>query len=78
MGGPGKVDGKRCIATDNFQPVKFVVNGKEYPSAENYFQCIKCLHENEHEHIRLNGGTGADAWSAGQSVTIVCFNNELF
>jgi predicted NAD-dependent protein-ADP-ribosyltransferase YbiA (DUF1768 family) len=71
MGGPGKVDGKRCLATDNFLPSRFIVDGREYTSAENYFQAIKCDANDEHEHVRLHGGTGADVWRAGQNVRIV-------
>lgn len=71
MGGPGKVDGKRCLATDNFLPCRFTVNNREYASSENYFQAIKCVDNDEHEHVRLRGGTGADVWRAGQNVTIV-------
>jgi len=75
MGGPGLVDGKVCHSVDNFGYSKFVVDGIEYYSAENYFQCQKCVEDgtgkktHEFEQVR-NSGYGADCWSAGTRVTL--------
>ena len=40
MGGPARIDGQFHPETDNFQAVKFTINGIEYYSAENYFQFV--------------------------------------
>lgn len=51
------------------QPVKFVVNGIEYYSAENYFQAIKATNKADHEKVRLSG-TGGDVWAAGSRIKL--------
>lgn len=73
MGGPATIDGsnKHHPETDNFEPVKFVVNGVEYYSPENYFQCQKSVgvSEEEFEETRRSG-VGCDVWVAGSRVTL--------
>ena len=58
-GGPAKIDGEYHNETDNFQPIKFKLNGIEFFSAENYFQCMKTTSKEEFEKIR-NSGCGMD------------------
>eukprot|EP01098_Paradermamoeba_levis_P014588 TRINITY_DN701_c0_g1_i1.p1 TRINITY_DN701_c0_g1~~TRINITY_DN701_c0_g1_i1.p1 ORF type:complete len:163 (-),score=53.00 TRINITY_DN701_c0_g1_i1:61-549(-) len=67
MGGPGIIDGETVKAVDNFLPSKFVVNGKEFSSAENYFQAQKSTNEEEFEKVRLSG-PGMGAYEAGRTV----------
>lgn len=55
MGGPLTIDGVPVQETDNFYACTFVVNGKKYCSAENYFQAMKATNEYDHETIRLSG-----------------------
>jgi predicted NAD-dependent protein-ADP-ribosyltransferase YbiA (DUF1768 family) len=43
---------------DNFLPSTFVVDGIEYYSAENYFQCCKCT-------IRTGGGRSGKGEEGG-------------
>jgi len=74
MGGPGEIDGKTVHAVDNFGYAKFVVNGIDYYSAENYFQAQKCVdasgnRSGEFEFVRTSGH-GEDVWTAGTSVTL--------
>jgi len=69
MGGPGLIDGKTVHAVDNFLPSTFEVEGVEYYSAENYFQCQKCLNKDEFERVRKSG-CGADVWGAGSRVQL--------
>ncbi|KAL0481627.1 swarming motility protein YbiA [Acrasis kona] len=69
MGGPALIDGKLVRATDNFHAAKFKVDGVEYYSSENYFQCAKCVDENEKESVR-HSGTGGDVWMAGARVKL--------
>ncbi|CAF1482764.1 unnamed protein product, partial [Didymodactylos carnosus] len=52
---------------DNFDPCKFTVNGVEYYSAENYFQCQKATTPEDHERVR-QAGSGVAVWSAGLRV----------
>jgi len=67
MGGPGLIDGHLVNSTDNFLPSKFVINGIEFYSAENYFQCAKCELKEEFEKVRKSG-CGNDVWYAGSHV----------
>lgn len=69
MGGPGVIDDKYHDETDNFLFVKFTVNGKEYCSAENYFQCAKTTNKEDHEYIR-SVGPGMESWAAGNEVEL--------
>eukprot|EP01080_Neovahlkampfia_damariscottae_P010305 gene10305-2722_t len=69
MGGPGTIDGKKHSETDNFQRCKFKINGVEYSSAENYFQCSKTTTKEEFEFVR-NSGCGSDVWMAGSKVKL--------
>jgi len=69
MGGPGLIDGEQHEEVDNFLPCKFVVDGIEYCSAENYFQCQKCVSKDSEEFQKVKGsGPGAGCWSAGHAV----------
>lgn len=47
----------------------FTVNGVEYCSAENYFQCAKTTTKEEHEYVRKSG-PGMEAWGAGANVKL--------
>eukprot|EP01117_Protostelium_nocturnum_P005421 TRINITY_DN1965_c0_g1_i10.p1 TRINITY_DN1965_c0_g1~~TRINITY_DN1965_c0_g1_i10.p1 ORF type:complete len:193 (-),score=55.27 TRINITY_DN1965_c0_g1_i10:172-750(-) len=69
MGGPGLINGKSVQSTDNFYPVKFSVDGVEFYSSENYFQCKKCLDPIQFEKVRKSG-CGADVWRAGSMVNL--------
>lgn len=69
MGGPATIDGKAHPETDNFQPCQFVIDGVTYSSAENYFQWVKTIDEEERKKV-LKSGPGMSAWSAGQRVTV--------
>jgi predicted NAD-dependent protein-ADP-ribosyltransferase YbiA (DUF1768 family) len=55
MGGPATIDGIVYPITDNFYHCKFVVNGMEYCSSENYFQACKATNAADHEFIRKSG-----------------------
>ena len=46
-----------------------MVDGKEYYSAENYFQAQKSVDPKENEEVR-NSGTGNDVWYAGSRVQL--------
>jgi predicted NAD-dependent protein-ADP-ribosyltransferase YbiA (DUF1768 family) len=69
MGGPAKVAGKALFGTDNFYKASFVVEGKEYCSSENYFQCCKAVSPEEHEKVRASG-PGIGCWEAGNHVKL--------
>eukprot|EP01124_Arcella_intermedia_P006480 TRINITY_DN1382_c0_g1_i1.p1 TRINITY_DN1382_c0_g1~~TRINITY_DN1382_c0_g1_i1.p1 ORF type:complete len:188 (-),score=26.61 TRINITY_DN1382_c0_g1_i1:29-526(-) len=74
MGGPGWVDGKLCLCVDNFGRAIFVIDSVTYCSAENYFQCQKCVDEHgnktdEFERVRRSG-EGASCWMAGSNVKL--------
>ena len=68
QGGPATIEGsnKSHPETDNFESVRFTVNGVEYYSPENYFQCQKSVgvSEKEFEETRKSG-CGCDVWMAG-------------
>ena len=72
-GGPAKIDGEYHNETDNFQPIKFKLNGIEFFSAENYFQCMKTTSKEEFEKIR-NSGCGMDV----NLFLIFFFSNYIF
>mmetsp|Transcript_18263 Transcript_18263/g.42562 ORF Transcript_18263/g.42562 Transcript_18263/m.42562 type:complete len:151 (+) Transcript_18263:55-507(+) len=71
MGGPATVLGKAVPATDNFLVRKFVLNGKEWMSCEQYFQAMKFASEEYREKIRgcdADPGThGMAVWRMGQN-----------
>mmetsp|Transcript_18940 Transcript_18940/g.34199 ORF Transcript_18940/g.34199 Transcript_18940/m.34199 type:complete len:145 (-) Transcript_18940:60-494(-) len=71
MGGPAIVDGKAVPATDNFLVRKFVINGKEWQSCEQYFQAMKFASEEYREKIRCCNADprshGMAVWRMGQS-----------
>mmetsp|Transcript_100901 Transcript_100901/g.159544 ORF Transcript_100901/g.159544 Transcript_100901/m.159544 type:complete len:168 (-) Transcript_100901:175-678(-) len=70
MGGPATCDGKSVPATDNFQVTKFVIEGQEWVSCEQYFQAVKFTSEEYREKIRNEtqaAGHGMRVWSMGNS-----------
>lgn len=69
MGGPATIDGIVYPVTDNFWECSFKVNGKEYCSAENYFQSCKTTNEADHEFVRKSG-PGMEAWNAGCKIAL--------
>lgn len=70
MGGPGLIDGNYHEETNNFQICKFMVDGYEYSSAENYFQAAKATSFEDREKVRLGGKTGIDAFMLGRDIKI--------
>ena len=69
MGGPGIINGVSHIETDNFQKCFFIVKDIEYCSAENYFQCAKCMSKDEQEVVRASG-PGLSCWDEGNRVKL--------
>lgn len=73
MGGPATIEGSKRHhpETDNFQPIKFIVDDVQYFSPENFFQCQKSrgVSEAEFEATRRSG-CGCDVWSAGMRVQL--------
>lgn len=66
------IDGKFHSETDNFQKVSFFIDGTEYFSAENYFQCAKTVTKEDHEKLR-NSGCGTDARTKNKKKFILIF-----
>ena len=54
----------------NFFPVKFSIEGKEWPSIEHYFQAQKTVDVNWQERIRLSG-SAKEARRLGRQVPLV-------
>lgn len=69
MGGPATIDGETHPETDNFLPCNFVIDGINYVSAENYFQCAKTTNTTDRDMV-LKSGAGCSAWAAGQRIKI--------
>jgi len=67
MGGPAMIDGEIHHEVDNFLPVDFTIDGVQYPSVENWFQCSKTTDPVEREKIR-GVGSGQDVWRAGAGI----------
>lgn len=69
MGGPAKIGRTIYYMADNFYIAPFVINGKQYLSSENYFQCMKASNEEDHQFVR-NSGPGQLAWEAGAGIPL--------
>ncbi len=74
MGGPAIIDDVPYYEFDNFYESKFIVDGVEYRSSEQYFQCQKAydpkinkFNLDEFKKV-FNSGYGIGCWSAGSKV----------
>eukprot|EP00755_Sulcionema_specki_P022074 Sspe_Gene.75620::Locus_47250_Transcript_1_1_Confidence_1.000_Length_653::g.75620::m.75620/K09935/K09935; uncharacterized protein len=65
-GGPCMVGDKRVMCTDNFFLSPFVLDGKEWLSAEQYFQAMKFVDPSYQEEIRRETNLSAH-WRMGQT-----------
>eukprot|EP00039_Didymoeca_costata_P019166 m.336487 g.336487 ORF g.336487 m.336487 type:complete len:157 (+) comp17866_c0_seq1:312-782(+) len=66
MGGPCHVDGVAYSELDNFLKTKFIINGVEWYSAEQYFQAMKFTDTDYQEVIR-GEMSGAACWTLGNT-----------
>ena len=66
MGGPCLVDGTMRPELDNFLQCAFELDGKQWTSAEQYFQAVKFTDEAYREKIRACHDGGA-CWQLGNS-----------
>eukprot|EP00668_Euglena_longa_P001947 GGOE01002271.1.p1 GENE.GGOE01002271.1~~GGOE01002271.1.p1 ORF type:complete len:178 (-),score=66.20 GGOE01002271.1:315-821(-) len=66
MGGPCFVNGKAYHELDNFLVRPFVIDGLQYLSSEQYFQCMKFTDEGYREIIRATK-SGNQCWELGNT-----------
>lgn len=66
MGGPCTVDGESKQELDNWFICRFQLDGKEWPSAEHYYQAAKYPGDEEHQEAIRAAPNGTRCWSLGQ------------
>eukprot|EP00931_Biecheleriopsis_adriatica_P036419 TRINITY_DN20983_c0_g1_i3.p1 TRINITY_DN20983_c0_g1~~TRINITY_DN20983_c0_g1_i3.p1 ORF type:complete len:289 (+),score=38.50 TRINITY_DN20983_c0_g1_i3:140-1006(+) len=66
MGGPCIVDGQSRQELDNWFKCTFQLAGKEWPSAEHYYQATKYPGDEDHQEAIRRAPNGTHCWSLGQ------------